>query len=122
GYVFSGSYFAALAAPTLLVGFGSVSQGGLLNGMGETRKSLMIGVVGSLVSTGTSIFFIPFLGVYGLVLASAIGTTAGLVVSTRIISRLFARSVLVPSVGSIYLAAALAATLVFPLAFLGAPA
>src|SRR5437867_5029329 len=121
-YAFAGSYFAALAAPTLLVGFGSISQGGLLNGMGETRKSLMIGVVGSLVSTGTSIFFIPLLGVYGLVLASAIGTTAGLVVSTRIIIKLFARSVLVLSVGRIYLAALLAAVVVYPLAFLGAPA
>jgi len=45
-----------------------------------------------------------------------------LVVSTRIISKLFARRVLVPSVGRIYVAGALAAAVVFPLAFLGAPA
>src|SRR5437867_7604606 len=57
-YAFAGSYFAALAAPTLLVGFGSVSHGGLLNGMGETRQSVIIGLLGSLVSTVTSIFCI----------------------------------------------------------------
>jgi len=121
-YAFAGSYFAVLAAPTLLVGLGSLSQGGLLNGMGETRKSLMIGVVGSLVATGTSVFLIPLLGVYGLVLASAIGTTAGLVVSTRVLAKLFARSILVTSVGRIYVAGAIAAPVVYPLAILGAPA
>src|SRR5207245_3462335 len=87
-FAFAGSYFAALVAPNLLVGFGSISQGGLLNGMGETRKSLLIGVVGSLVSIVTSTLLIPLIGVYGFVIVSVLGGITSLEVGVRVIGRI----------------------------------
>ncbi len=118
GYKFSGVYLAALVAPSLLVGFGGISQTALLNGIGETRKSMLSGVANILAYIASATLFVPFLSVYGIALSSAIGSAAGLIVATRMVKGILGRGIMVRSVARIYLASAVASGLVYPLLLL----
>jgi len=74
-------YLVLMLAPTLLVGLGSLSLGNFFNSQGDTRTSMKIGLVGSIVSILLSPVLIWKLGVFGLlvtlIISSVIGNTFG---------------------------------------------
>ncbi|MDG6994631.1 MAG: oligosaccharide flippase family protein [Nitrososphaerota archaeon] len=119
-YAFSGLYLAALAAPNLLVGFGAQNQ--LLNGIGETRKTMVAGLASTIAYLVGSITFVPFFSVYGIAFSSALSTIVGLLVSSRMLRPILKKGILVRSVSRIYVASAVAAVLVYPLTLLRLPA
>jgi O-antigen/teichoic acid export membrane protein len=117
-YEFAGSYLALMVAQYLFIGLGSQSQGALLNGIGETRKTLVASMANSVTVIVLSTALIPFLGVYGAIVAIVIGDAAFVVVAWRIVGRRLGANVRLSSIWRIYLASGVAAALVYPLSFL----
>jgi len=77
-------YLVMMLAPTLLVGLGSLSMGNFFNSQGDTRTSMKIGLVGSIVSILLSPVLIWKWGVFGLlvtlIISSVIRNTFGVYV------------------------------------------
>ena len=117
-YGFAGGYLALMVAQYIFVGLGSQSQGALLNGIGETRKSLVASLANSVAVIVVSTALIPFLGVYGAIVATVIGAAAYVVVAWRIVGRRLGANVRLSGIWRIYLASGVAAALVYPLSFL----
>jgi O-antigen/teichoic acid export membrane protein len=107
-----------MAAQFLLVGLGSQAVWALLNGIGETRKSLLASLASSVTALLAASALIPFFGVYGAVGASVIGGAASVAVAWRMVSRRLGANVRLSRIWRIYLASGVAAALVYPLSFL----
>jgi stage V sporulation protein B len=117
-YEFAGGYLALMVAQYIFVGLGSQSQGALLNGIGETRKSLVASLANSVAVIVVSTALIPFFGVYGAILAIVIGSAAFVVVAWRIVGRRLGANVRLSRIWRVYLASGVAAALVYPISFL----
>jgi O-antigen/teichoic acid export membrane protein len=117
-YEFAGGYLALMVAQYVFVGLGSQSQAALLNGIGETRKSLMASMANSLAVIVVSTALIPFLGVYGAVVATVVGAATFVVVAWRIVGRRLGTNVRLSRIWRVYLASGVAAALVYPLSYL----
>ncbi len=117
-YTFSAVYLLLGVSSYLPVGFGSLAQGSLLSGMGKTRKVLLVGIVGAVVSLGSSIALVIPFGVIGILMATLAGQAASLVVAWVMISGELGANARVSEVAGIYVAAAVAAVAVFPVSYL----
>ena len=117
-YAFSATYLLLVVSPNLFVGFGWISQGALLNAMGRTRKTLIVGIVSSAASFAASFALVVPFGVYGVILAGMAGSITSLIVAWWMISGELGTNVEVSDVFRIYLASAGAALLVFPVTYL----
>jgi O-antigen/teichoic acid export membrane protein len=115
GYTYAGGYLLLLAAPTLLVGLGSQAQGALLSAVGETKKFLMASLVSSAVTFVAGAALIPYLGIYGAILSSILGSIVIVALLWRMISNRLRTNVRISEVWRIYLASGVAAALVYPL-------
>ncbi len=70
-------YLVLMLAPTLLVGLGSLSMGNFFNSQGDTRTSMKIGLVNSIVSILLSPVLIWKWGVSGLLVTLIISSVTG---------------------------------------------
>ncbi|HVP24246.1 MAG TPA: oligosaccharide flippase family protein [Conexivisphaerales archaeon] len=117
-YTFSAIYLFLGVSPNLFVGFGNLSQGPLLNGLGKTRKVLLATIVGSAVSLGSSVALVAPFGVIGIIAAGMAGSAAALVASWVMVSKELGDNARLSEVARIYVAAAVAAIAVVPISWL----
>jgi O-antigen/teichoic acid export membrane protein len=117
-YTFSATYLLLNVSSHLLVGFGSLSQGPLLAAIGKTRKVLLAGIVGAVVSLGSSFALVIPFGVVGIIMASTAGSVATLVAAWVMISGELGANAKVSEVVRIYVASTIAAFAVFPISYL----
>ncbi|HVP23758.1 MAG TPA: flippase [Conexivisphaerales archaeon] len=117
-YSFAGGYLIVLLVSYLFVGFGSLAQGALLSGMGETRKAMIVSAVGSVAAIVGSTALIPFFGVYGAAVATAIDSGVTVVTGWAMIRRRLGSNVTLSKIWRVYLASGAAAILVYPVSLL----
>ncbi len=114
-YSFSSLYLTLLISASLLAGFGGIAWIAFLNGIGETKRSLLAGGVGSIASLAGSAVSIPYFGVYGAIFSFIGGQIISLALATRIIASRFGwKNLNMFGSSKIYLASALATIVVFP--------
>ncbi|MEM3186499.1 MAG: oligosaccharide flippase family protein [Conexivisphaerales archaeon] len=116
-YQFAGPYLALLVLPSLLAGFGSLSQTNLLNGIGETRKSSIAGISGAIVTLASLPILIYLYGVYGAIIGSIAGQLVSFAIAWRMISNTLSGNIRVSDAYRIYIASFLSAALVYPVTF-----
>ncbi len=117
-YGFAGGYLALTAIPYLFIGLGYQAQGPLLNGIGETKKSLVASLANAITALLAASVLIPVLGVYGALLALALGVLVGTLVAWRIIGQRLRTNVKLSRIWRIYVASGVAAALVYPVSLL----
>jgi O-antigen/teichoic acid export membrane protein len=117
-YGFAGVYLALTATQYFFVGLGSLSQGALLSSVGETRKYLAASLAGSVTSLLAASALIPFLGVYGAIVAAFIGSATSVAVAWRMVSRRLGTNVRLSRIWRIYVVSGVVAALVYPVSLL----
>ncbi len=103
-YSFAGDYLRVLILPNLLVGFGSIVQGPLLNSVMKNRAWMVCNVSGSVVSVAVSALFVRYIGVYGVIAGSVAGAVVSLVLAWPAITESLGGNAQFRSVWRIYVA------------------
>jgi O-antigen/teichoic acid export membrane protein len=88
-YPHTSGYLKLVCVPFLLIGLGYQINSNLLNGQGKTRPTFISSIIVFLVGLPLSLFFIPWMGVTGLMISMIIATLAGIVYILFWISRNF---------------------------------
>ncbi|MDG6928500.1 MAG: oligosaccharide flippase family protein [Nitrososphaerota archaeon] len=117
-YAFTGVFLVILAVPSILVGIGSLSMGNLLNGVGETKKTSVAGVIGSAGSLVTLPALVAYFGVYGAAVGVAMGGLLSFAVAWRMVSSVLGGNVKLSDSWKVYLCSIVSAAAVYPLSFL----
>jgi O-antigen/teichoic acid export membrane protein len=117
-YVFAGDFLALLTVQYLLAGFGSIAQGSLLNGVGETRKSLVVGLTSYLTMLVVATISVGHLGVYGAILASIVGQAVSVGISWHYVTKVLGTNVRLSRLWRLYLSSALAAIAILPVTYI----
>jgi stage V sporulation protein B len=78
-YVYGPFFLTIAVMSNLLVAVGSLSQGGFLSGLGETRMLMKQSIITILVGLPLGFFLIPSLGITGLILANVFAAVPGLI-------------------------------------------
>lgn len=114
-YRFAGNYLLLLAIVSLMAGFGSISYGPFLYGVGKTRKALEATMIGTLISIVTSVTLVVYIGVFGVITGTILGSLISLVLGNRFVSKTLDAKLQIHTVWRIYVASALSALLVYPI-------
>jgi O-antigen/teichoic acid export membrane protein len=117
-YAFGASYLTLLASIYLMAGIGSLAWSSLLNGIGHTRDVLVTTAVGSVVSVAAAILLIQGMGVTGAIVGLIFGNVVMVALGIRMVRRRLETALGLASTWKFYLAAALAATICYPLSWL----
>ena len=117
-FTFAGNFLAVLVVPYLFAGVGSLAQVSFLNGIGETRKTLLVGVTGSAVTFALGAFLAPLFSIYGVLVAAVLGSATSYLVAANIIGRKLGTVSYVRQGWRVYVSSAVAAALVYPVTYL----
>ena len=108
-YVEAPLYLALLAINYLYTAFGSLSTGNLINGQGETKLNLKLGLINIAVGLPLSIVLIPRFGIIGLISTSLVAGLPSLIVALSWIRTNYKVSMNVISSAKILLSSLIAA-------------
>lgn len=86
-YSLAPDYFRLFLLTYTTIGLGSVCQGAILNGQGETRTTFRVNLLVLLVGAPLSLALIPTYGIYGLIAALIISPLPAFIYSTIWIRR-----------------------------------
>ena len=117
-YLFTGNYLLIIAVVNLLAGLGNISWSPFLYGVGETRKAFLATAIGTAVSIVASIALVFYIGVYGVIIGTILGSAASLFVAFRFITGILGARLETWSVWRIYVSSALSAMVVYPVSLI----
>jgi O-antigen/teichoic acid export membrane protein len=89
GYAAGWPYLSLLSVSWLISGFGATVANSLLTGQAKTTLNFRLSVVGSMAGILASLLIIPFLGVNGASIVSAVAALPPLLISLRYVSTLY---------------------------------
>jgi len=116
-YAFAGPFVALSVLQYLSVGFGELAFIALLSALGNTRQAAGMSIANSATIIVASTLLIPVMGVYGAILAALAGMAVLTAIGRWAVARRIGTNAELSSVWRIYLAAAAAGVLVYPVSF-----
>ncbi|MDG6934263.1 MAG: polysaccharide biosynthesis C-terminal domain-containing protein, partial [Nitrososphaerota archaeon] len=117
-YTFAGSFLLILVIPYLFAGIGSLAQIAFLNGVGETRKTLVVGLAGSMVTFIFGAILAPIFSVYGVLAASVVGNAVSYLVGAKMVNGILGKTGMTSRTWRVYIVSAVAALLTYPVVYL----
>jgi len=117
-YSFAGDFLLILMIPYLFAGIGSLAQVSFLNGIGETRKTLAVGALGSGITFFLGALLAPVLSVYGVLAASVAGNVASYLLAARMVARIIGSTKLPARSLLVYPASAIAAAFAYTVRYI----
>jgi O-antigen/teichoic acid export membrane protein len=117
-YPGTGPYLRVIVVVYLLAGLGFIAQSALLNSMRRRREYMLTSLLGSGITIIFSAAFIRNLGVYSVLLGSLIGQVSSNLILWVLVGKILDGNIQLRTLWKIYLASAISATLVYPVAYI----